>query len=436
MAVGYGAARYVIPSDAVSANTIVGTQAGQGGSGVTTYKYTSAFGYRALINATTGGSNVAVGSNSMYYTSSGSSNVAVGHQSMYHTQTGSSNVMVGFSAGQGVSGNSYSFNVGVGNGALSSLYTGANNVAVGYRALLSNQTGANNVAIGHQSGYSLTSGSNNVFIGSNAGYQVTTASHRLYIDNTNTTTPLIYGEFDNDILRVNGELQVGDPSTTGFKFPTSDGSANYVLKTDGSGSVTWAEVSGTGGLGAVGAVGTPINNQIAIWTDAKNIEGDGNLTFDGSLLQVRGSFRSDTIEVNGRPPASPSAGEVGAGGKIITQFHTQGTVAAGKLYVGGSTAWVEADADAGSTSAGLLAVATDDASPASMLLEGSVKMLSNQGFSSASKGDVLYISQTAGEVTDDISAYTTGDFVRICGYVLDANKNYIFFKPDNTWLEL
>jgi hypothetical protein len=160
------------------------------------------------------------------------------------------------------------------------------------------------------------------------------------------------------------------------------------------------------------------------------------LTFDGSLLQVRGSFRSDTTEVNGRAPTSPSPGEVGAGGKIITQFHTQGTVAAGKLYVGGSTAWVEADADAGSTSVGLLAVATDDDSPASMLLEGSVKMLSNQGFSSASKGDVLYISQTAGEVTDDISAYTTGDFVRICGYVLDANKNYIFFKPDNTWLEL
>ena len=45
-------------------------------------------------------------------------------------------------------------------------------------------------------------GTGNVFIGPNAGYNETT-SNKLYIDNSNTSTPLIYGDFSTNRLSIN-----------------------------------------------------------------------------------------------------------------------------------------------------------------------------------------------------------------------------------------
>ena len=190
--------------------------------------------------------------------------------------------------------------------------------------------------------------------------------------------------------------------------------------------------------GGVTASGTPVAYQVAVFDGSSSIEGDSNLLWTGTQFTVGGGaiLSADLIKMNGRAPTSPAAGEVGAGGNVITQFHTSGSVTAGGVYVAGSSAWVQADADAGSTATGLLAVATDAASAAEMLIEGSVKLASNTGFSTASKGDVLYLSLTAGELTNDISSHTTGDFVRVCGYVIDASKNYVYFSPSKDWIEL
>ena len=54
-------------------------------------------------------------------------------------------------------------------------------------------------------------GWNNVFIGWNAAASDVEASNRLYIANSNTSTPLIYGEFDNNKLTINGNLEVIGP---------------------------------------------------------------------------------------------------------------------------------------------------------------------------------------------------------------------------------
>ena len=190
--------------------------------------------------------------------------------------------------------------------------------------------------------------------------------------------------------------------------------------------------------GGVTVQGTPSTYQLAGFYGSSAIQGDADLTWNTltKLLDVRGNLKADIIQMNGRAPTSPAAGEIGAGANVITQFHTSGSVTAGVVYVAGSSAWVQADADGGSTSTGLIAVATDAADPTEMLIEGSVKLASNTGFSTASKGEVLYLSLTAGQLTNDISSYTTGDFVRVCGYVIDASKNYIYFKPDSTWIEL
>ena len=62
-------------------------------------------------------------------------------------------------------------------------------------------------------------------------------------------------------------------------------------------------------------------------------------------------------------------------------------------------------------------------------------MSSNTGWSTAKKGAPLYMSTTAGQVTTTAPS-TAGEFVRVVGHVVDATNSTIYFKPDNTWIEL
>ena len=71
----------------------------------------------------------------------------------------------------------------------------------------SNTTGSCNTFIGNLAGRDHASGSYNVFLGYSAGYYET-GSNKLYISNSDTAYPLIYGDFDNQYLEVNGDLAV------------------------------------------------------------------------------------------------------------------------------------------------------------------------------------------------------------------------------------
>lgn len=96
--------------------------------------------------------------------------------------------------------------------------SGIGNVAIGSDALFLNSTGNNNVAIGAQSGNAVTgsdntiigaaagrlvTGSGNVLIGRAAAETETSISNLLFIDNSNTATPLIAGDFSANRAGVN-----------------------------------------------------------------------------------------------------------------------------------------------------------------------------------------------------------------------------------------
>lgn len=210
-----------------------------------------AFGSKSLYSNTTGHRNVAIGVNSMTTNTTGFQNTAVGHDVMYDNTTGVANVAFGTSAlHDNITGNfntalgylaltsstSTSKNTAIGNSALSNFLTGTyntvigdnsgqllqsgnNNVFLGYYvargiAALGVYTNAdNNTIIGYEAGYNATSSwSGNVFLGHQAGYYET-GSNKLYIDNSSTTNPLIYGEFDNDLITINGDLTVTGTTT-------------------------------------------------------------------------------------------------------------------------------------------------------------------------------------------------------------------------------
>ena len=54
----------------------------------------------------------------------------------------------------------------------------------------------------------MTSGNGNIFLGANSGNNLyfQNTSNKLIIANSETSTPLIYGEFDNELLKINGKL--------------------------------------------------------------------------------------------------------------------------------------------------------------------------------------------------------------------------------------
>ena len=98
----------------------------------------------------------------------------------------------------------------VGYSALSSNISGNDNVAIGFLADRYNGSGSENVIIGCNAGNGgiAHNKSGNVFIGYFAGYHDTT-SNKLYIENSSSSSPLIYGEFDNDLITISGNLGLG-----------------------------------------------------------------------------------------------------------------------------------------------------------------------------------------------------------------------------------
>jgi len=210
----------------------------------------------------TNNNNTFVGLRAGFTNTSGSNNTAIGHESLRQNTTGITNVAVGISSLY--NNTTGSFNVAIGNGALRDNTTNDNDVAVGALTLAEKETGEGNVAIGNRAGILDQNSERNVYIGDRAGgglsgdplenktdnvfigYQSgfnESGSNKLYIENTASTTPLLYGEFDNGILRTNGTFQINDPSATGYAFPIADGAANQVLTTDGAGNTSWQNAS-------------------------------------------------------------------------------------------------------------------------------------------------------------------------------------------------
>jgi hypothetical protein len=90
-------------------------------------------------------------------------------------------------------------------------------------------------------------------------------------------------------LDANGS---GKVSISGLLYPTSDGSADQVLKTDGSGNLSFVAQSG-GGV----SLATSTNNQVATVTGSNALTGESNLTFDGSTLTLTGSAALDGVTI-------------------------------------------------------------------------------------------------------------------------------------------
>ncbi|RZJ68694.1 MAG: hypothetical protein EOO50_00505 [Flavobacterium sp.] len=242
---------YALGRNTGSGNTVMGHEA-EFGSGVN-FNNTTAIGWHALFG-NSGSNNTAIGYNTLQGNgaatgntavgssalriSTGANNTAFGTQAGDELQTGTNNTYVGFEAGRY---NTFAANNNAFFGAQAGHFSqGSFNVAIGSNTLKANQATSNNVAVGYNA-LTINAGTGNVALGYSAG-SAETGSNKLYIENSSAdaSNALIYGEFDTNIARVNGTLQVNNPANAnGYALPNVRGTNGQILQTNGAGATNW-----------------------------------------------------------------------------------------------------------------------------------------------------------------------------------------------------
>jgi hypothetical protein len=164
-----------------------------------------------------------------------------------------------------------------------------------------------------------------------------------------------------------------------------------------------------------------------------------NLTMTADTLSASGGGGSANMSQSFTAPTN--IGEFQDGARLITNaYGTAPAATAGTLVSFGATNVTATGAQSNAAAAtGMLTVVTDAASGDELLVEGVIKLSTATTTTllptTTKKGTAVYMSTTDGAVTNTAPS-TAGDFVRVVGHVVDATNRTIYFKPDNTWLEL
>lgn len=195
-----------------------------------------ALGHSALNTAYDGNLNVAVGNEAGLTSVYSDRNVLIGHKAMRGTGPSSGsgnnnddNIAIGVETLFNVNFGNMN-NIAIGNFAMrGASFSCSNNIAIGYSAGYTANNGGN-LFLGHQSGY-LNTGNGNLFLGHSAGYNET-GNNKLYIENSNSSAPLIGGDFVTDKIGIN--RLITDLASRSEKFQVSGDayiSGNLVVNT-------------------------------------------------------------------------------------------------------------------------------------------------------------------------------------------------------------
>ena len=220
--------------DMTTENYFIGHQSGQQ---LTTGLYNSTMGYKSGFSLTSGESNCFIGYLTGFSNTTGYKNVFLGSHAGNKNTNGIYNQFIGYKAG--FANTSGGHNVFIGHqagmsnstawtntfiGGFSGMYTttGTQNVFLGAGTGANNETGFNNVYIGYSSGNQNETGKRNVFIGYEAGRNEM-GSDRLYIDNTETSYPLIWGDFSGNRIVINGNSANNPNNRTFYANGTAGG---------------------------------------------------------------------------------------------------------------------------------------------------------------------------------------------------------------------
>lgn len=222
-----------VSTDPGNENTFIGRAAGDANppGRMTGDKNTFIGAYAGQLN-TTGDDNTFIGTSAGQDNTTGSENTFIGQDAGHENTTGWFNTFIGEGAGYNISTGKWNTFIGglAGHEGTTDIY----NTFIGFQAGRSAK-GSHNTYIGASAGNSNV-GNYNVFIGSGAGPSGRNVSNRLYI-NGKSRVPLIYGEFDNYFVAINGNLQIRDKNDSKIFIEMGEG-LDYAEGFDIAGSIT------------------------------------------------------------------------------------------------------------------------------------------------------------------------------------------------------
>lgn len=291
----------------------------------------TSFGANSLVNPSInfasqfGVRNSAFGANVLTAITTGQRNTAMGDFALFSNTTGSENTV--FGSGAMFANTTSNYNVAIGRQALTTynapFLANTGNTAIGFASLRNSVIGTNNVAIGYEALRNVT-GNGNVGIGFQAG-RLETGSDKLYIENSNAdaNNALIYGDFNTNIFRVNGEIQVGNPTVSGYALPTPRGSNLQVLQTNGAGATSWVNPSSLAITETDPQVSSTTSNTIPKWNGTTLVDGvaiDDGTNFGIGISPSAGN----KLEVNGKTKTTNFQMTTGAANNAVLQSDATG----------------------------------------------------------------------------------------------------------------
>ena len=258
-------------TDAADYNVAIGTTALDA---ITTGDANTAIGYDVLTTNTDGTQNTASGYRALKLNESGSYNTATGYEALF-VNTNSGNSAFGWRSLRNNTSGTY--NTASGYQSLGSNTEGDRNIAYGYRALFDNTTADFNTAIGAESLYDANRTADQDGYNSALGYQagntgtndITTGNKNTFVgastaasDEAGTNQTIVgygaSGQADNSVTLGNADVTAVYMSqdkgatvyaaalgfgSTSMTLPTADGSSDQVLKTNGSGTLSWGSAA-------------------------------------------------------------------------------------------------------------------------------------------------------------------------------------------------
>lgn len=225
---------------------------------------------------------------------------------------------------------------------------------------------------------------------------------------------------------------------SGFAAETNVSNVTEIVGLTASGNIKITPTNLLAGVGGVTVNTQSVNRLVACSAVTDTLDGEANLTFDGSELTVTGDITTTgAVSGNGssvkvgkldtQVGAAASAGDIGLNAEVVTITTTTG-LNAGYVYYLGAAAWTSSSASALASGNGMMAVATDVTSASGMCIRGIVYVATDPG---GSVGDVVYLATASGRLSTTVVS-GTGEISRVMGYKIGTNL--VFLNPSQDWI--
>jgi hypothetical protein len=442
------------------------------------HSYNTSIGSGSLSGITTGGCNVAVGNNAGsgiglgQAITTGSNNITIGCQTNIKDGTGSNQINIGNSIfGRAINGSSTTNAIGIlsdiPNHTLSVAGSFSASSEVNFGGFITGRdvgkggSGINSVGIGVGIEGTIGTQLNTVLTTKGAisastvdgmnGARVFFGNNENYISGGTTPSG---NPTDLEIWSGNDiELKAGDDinlEATGKVEFTQYGAANSSMSIDLNDVPTSAfvenysnnEVFGinasTRRLYLLWQGGIPANQQTWISGNESNggeidltIGSSNDVIFSATSIGMGTTLPKTKLDVHHDPTGLSN--DTG-GGEVIT-FGSAGTgYAAGNLVqLRGASNWVRADADDTTLQGNLVGMALGAAPSDGILIKGFYKINTADDVGTWANGGQLYASTVVGKITESTGSMSSGDYVRVVGY-MTTTTNVIYFNPESTFI--